>query len=198
MLHKICLTLAAFAILFGWSANSLAQTKKSTSKVKGRFEELIKTAREGKSKANREIVEEIKAVYDEEKTENLLGFGSIVGTWNVTVPVAEGNFYALQTFNVDGTFTETSSLLGMLPEGPSHGVWEYRRRGTVLTFELFAFDPGTGESVGRLRVRNFIQLTDGNRFASDYVLDFIELDGTVIENIGSGTFTGERLQVRGL
>ena len=180
MLHKICLTLAAFAILFGWSANSLAQTKKSTSKVKGRFEELI------------------KAVYDEEKTENLLGFGSIVGTWNVTVPVAEGNFYALQTFNVDGTFTETSSLLGMLPEGPSQGVWEYRRRGTVLTFELFAFVPGTGESVGRLRVRNFIQLTDGNRFASDYVLDFIELDGTVIENIGSGTFTGERLQVRGL
>jgi len=197
MLHKICLILTVFALLFGLSVSSLAQTKKFSGNSKGRFTELVKTAREGKSKANPEIVKQIESAYSEEKTENPLAFGSIVGTWNVTVQ-GDGGFNALQTFSVDGTFTETSSLLSTLTEGPAHGVWEYRRRGLALTFEVFEFEPGTGEPIGRVRVRNFIQLTDGDNFNSIFTVDFIELDGTVIENIGSGTFTGERMQLRGL
>lgn len=197
MLHKICLTLTAFALLLGLSAASLAQSKKSSRNSTGRFTEMVKAAREGKAKADAEIVKEVESAYSDEKAENPLAFGSIVGTWNVTVQ-GDGGFDALQTFNVDGTFTETSSLLSTLTEGPSHGVWEYRRRGLVLTFEVFEFDPETGEHIGRVRVRNFIQLTDGNNFNSMFAVDFIELDGTVVENIGSGTFTGTRMQVRGL
>lgn len=197
MLRKIFLTLTAFAVLFGLSASILAQGKKSSANSKGRFDGLVKAAREGKSNADSEIVEKVRAAYAEEKTENLLGLGTIVGTWNMTVPLPEGAFYALQTFNVDGTFTETSSLLGTLPEGPAHGVWEHRRSGFVLTFEGFSFDPD-GNTVGRFRVRNFIVLNDGNNLTSYYVVDFIELDGTVIEDLGSGTFTGSRMQIRGI
>src|SRR5215213_2127475 len=104
MLHKICLTLIVFALILGLSASSLAQTKKISGNSKGRFTELVKAAREGKSKANPEIVKQIENAYSEEKAENPLAFGSIVGTWNVTVPVEGGGFLALQTFNVDGTF----------------------------------------------------------------------------------------------
>jgi len=61
------------------------------------------------------------------------------------------------------------------------------------------FDPETGESVGRVRVRNLIRVA-GNRmnFTSYNVVDFIEPSGNVIEGIDSGTDTGQRLQVRGV
>jgi hypothetical protein len=61
------------------------------------------------------------------------------------------------------------------------------------------FDPKTGESVGRVRVRNLIHVA-GNRmnFTSYNVVDFIEPGGNVIEGIDSGTYTAQRLQVRGV
>ncbi len=161
-------------------------------------------AREGKSAANPEIVEKITNDYSQDKEESLFemdGRNNIVGTWNVLIPTSNGGlppFEALHNFNADGTFVETSSLLGTGTEGSAHGVWEFTRRGYILTFELFVFDPETGESVGRVRVRNLIQTNGGDKFTANSAVDFIELDGTVIENIDGGIYTATRMQVRGL
>lgn len=120
----------------------------------------------------------------------------IVGTWLMTVPDSPGvpGFSALQTYNEDGTMTETSSLLGLLAEGPAHGVWDGKKNDYTVTFELFAFDP-SGAAVGRIRVRAAIHLINDDNLTADTAVDFIELDGTVIPNVGSGPFTGKRLVV---
>ena len=105
----------------------------------------------------------------------------IVGTWLCDVPNGQPvPFQALQTFHADGTFTETSSLLGRGEEGPAHGVW--KRAGNLyrLTFQLFAFDPSTGDSVGMIRVRITLRLEGADRInATDSFADFIAPDGSV-------------------
>jgi hypothetical protein len=120
----------------------------------------------------------------------------LVGTWVITVPDAPDSpgFSALQTFNEDGTMTETSSLLGQLPEGPAHGVWDGKKSDYAVTFELFAFDP-SGVSVGRIRVRASIHLINDDNLTADTAVDFIDPDGTITPNIGSGPFTGKRIQL---
>jgi len=80
----------------------------------------------------------------------------------------------------------------------AHGVWEFTRRGYILTFELFVFDPETGVSVGRVRVRNLIQMNGRDKFTANETVDFIELDGTVIENIDGGIYTATRMRLRSL
>jgi hypothetical protein len=120
----------------------------------------------------------------------------LVGTWVITVPDAPDSpgFSALQTFNDDGTMTETSSLLGQLPEGPAHGVWDGKKSDYAVTFELFAFDP-SGVSVGRIRVRASIHLVNDDNLTADTAVDFIDPDGSITLNIGSGPFTGKRIQL---
>jgi len=124
--------------------------------------------------------------------------GKLVGTWVCDIP--EGQpvpFKALQTFHADGTFTETSGLLGRKEEGPAHGVWirdgdEYR-----LTFQLFAFDPATGDNVGMFRVRVSLQLDSADHLTATFAFaDFINPDGTITE-LGGGPdpYTCDRMQV---
>ena len=123
---------------------------------------------------------------------------SLVGTWNVTVPGGGGDpgFYALQTFNIDGTFTETSSLLATLTEGPAHGVWQRSGPNYLLTFELFAFDDNH-EAVGRIRVRNIVRVSnDKNSFRARSTIDIIELNGNEIPAIATGNFSATRMPVR--
>ena len=120
--------------------------------------------------------------------------GSIVGTWFVRVPGGDGaqDFYAYQTFGTNGTFVETSSLLGGLTEGPAHGVWKQGVDGKVaLTFELFAFDAGV--AVARIRVRCEIEV-DGDEFHALGGVDILSLEGEVLESFPPGTFEGKRLQ----
>lgn len=205
MRNKIVILSTVLVMLFGSFAMANAQKNTVTSRTPLNLKDKqlassIEAAREGRSTASPEILERIKAAYAEERVvsqENFL-FGSLVGTWYVTVPgpTPAETFYAYHTYGIDGTFVETSSLLGTLAEGPAHGVWEYRRRGAVLTFELFAFAED-GSQVGRIRVRNFIRVNNDS-FISDSAVDFIELDGTVIPDIATGTYTGVRVQVRGL
>ena len=198
MRYRITLLAAVAAILFPLLITANAQEKTSRRNAKPRGIDIaraIADARAGRSKASFETLARVQAAYDSGK--GLPSDRRLTGTWNVTVPVDGGEFHALHTFGSDGTFVETSSLLATLTEGPAHGVWEHRRGGAVLTFELFAFDPD-GNEVGRVRVRNAIQLIDDDHFAADSVVDFIELDGTVIEGIASGPYTAVRMQVRGL
>lgn len=205
MRNKIVMLATVLVMLFGLFAMANAQKNTVTSRTPLNLKDkqlarTIEAAREGRSTASPEILERIKTAYSEEKVvsqENFL-FGSLVGTWYVTVPgpTPAETFYAYHTFGIDGTFVETSSLLGTLVEGPAHGVWEYRRRGAVLTFELFAFAED-GSQVGRIRVRNFVRINN-NSFISDSAVDFIELDGTVIPNIATSTYTAERVEIRGL
>jgi hypothetical protein len=119
----------------------------------------------------------------------------IVGTWVMTVsPVGEPPFASLQTYNDDGTMTETSSLHAQLAIGPAHGVWQGKKNDYTVTFELFAFAP-SGEAVGRLRVRASIHMSNDDTLSADGVVDFIQPDGTVIPGISSTPFTGTRVKV---
>ncbi len=120
----------------------------------------------------------------------------IVGTWTVTVSNSDGSsFNAIQTFHADGTFTETSDLLGKLPEGPSHGVWEKDGEVYRLTFVLFGFD-ATGAANGKIRVRGEMRLRPGNRdFDASYKVDNLPADGTVLDTVGTGTGIARKLQV---
>jgi hypothetical protein len=119
----------------------------------------------------------------------------IVGSWVITVsPVGGPVFSSLQTYNDDGTMTETSSHLAQLNSGPAHGVWEGKKSDYNVTFELFAFNP-SGETVGRIRVRSKIHVNNDDTLRADGVVDFIQPDGTVIPNIASTPFTGARMKV---
>lgn len=204
MFNKITITLTAFMLLFGISCSAMAQNKGAGIKAGNSFMELVSKAREGRPVSNAETVRIVKEAYSEEAAagETLTAGNELVGTWNCYVAESDGGlppFEALQTFNSDGTFVETSSLLGMGGEGPAHGAWERSLRGGILTFELFVFDPESGESVGRVRVRNFIRVSNNRlNFISYSVVDFIEPSGNVIEGIDSGIYTGQKLQVRGI
>lgn len=126
------------------------------------------------------------------------GHRKIVGTWLCDVPNGQPvPFKALQTFHEDGTFTETSSLLGRGEEGPAHGVWKRDGKQYRLTFQLFIFDPATGENVGMIRVRATLQLASGDQLnAKAGYVEFIAPDGSVTE-LGSETnpYTCTRIQV---
>jgi len=122
----------------------------------------------------------------------------LTGTWLVDVPESDGGFpafQALHTFHNDGTFTETSNLLGGGEEGPAHGVWRrIDSTNYALTFYLFVFDEN-GDAADMVRVRVAIQLIDNDHLTAQTAVDFIEPDGTIIPNIDSGPFTGTRLKV---
>ncbi len=203
MKRKIAVTLALLVMSFGMVVGTNAQKGKLFKGVD--WKKTAEAARNGNTNADKDILARIDEAYNEKtgaKDEILDSSDSygLTGTWYVTVPGAtpEENFYAYHTFGEDGTFVETSSLLVTLTEGPAHGVWARSRRGYILTFELFAFDPENQVQVGRVRVRNYIQLNGRHNFTADSAVDFIELDGTVIPNIATGPFTGERVQLRGI
>lgn len=120
----------------------------------------------------------------------------LVGTWIMTIPDAPGvpGFKAFQTYNDDGTMTETSDLLGQLFEGPAHGVWDGRKTDYRVTFQVFSFGPD-GLTVGRAQIRVAIRILDDDNLAADAVVDIIEPDGTVIPNVAATPFTGKRMKV---
>jgi hypothetical protein len=203
MFNKFAITLTVFMLLFGISCSAAAQGKKASVKTKSSINDLVQKAREGRSAADPEIVKMVKNAYSEgQSAENsFFGNNDITGTWICDVAASTGGgapFGALQTFNSDGTFVETSSLLGYGGEGPAHGVYIRFVGGYLLTFELFVFDPETGDSVGRVRVRNFIRLQGNNKLISYNAVDFIEPDGNEIPDIDSGIYTADRMRVRGL
>jgi hypothetical protein len=126
----------------------------------------------------------------------------LVGTWVCSVHEgAPDAFKALQTFHADGTFTETSSLLAKGEEGPAQGVWaKSAGKGENvydLTFQLFAFDPASRESVGMLRIRISLRLDGADHLtATSEFAEFVNPDGTITE-LGGGpdAYTCDRLQV---
>jgi len=189
------LLLIGLVVVVSISANAQGNDRGRKIRVHGvDMTRNIEAARFGMSQASPEVLARIQKAFGEKNFFNTER--KLTGTWNVVVP-GDALFEALQTFNDDGTFVETSSLLGTLTEGPAHGVWEYRKRGAVLTFELFAFD-GDGNHAGRIRVRAAIRLIDEDNLIADAAVDFIDLDGTVTENIATGPFYGKRLKLRGL
>ena len=122
----------------------------------------------------------------------------IVGTWICDVPNGEPvPFQALQTFHEGGTFTETSSLLGRGEEGPAHGVWSRDDGLYRLTFQLFAFDPATGDNVGMIRVRVSLRLESADQLIATFSFaEFIAPDGSVTELGGEANpYTCTRMKV---
>ena len=122
----------------------------------------------------------------------------LVGTWVCDVPNGDPvPFMALQTFHADGTFTETSSLLGRGEEGPAHGVWSRDDGLYRLTFQLFAFNPATGDNVGMIRVRVSLRMDSADHLTATFAFaDFIDLDGSINE-LGGGpdAYTCDRMKV---
>lgn len=127
------------------------------------------------------------------------GRRKIVGTWFCDVAVEEGQppFRALQTFHEGGTFTETSSDLAKLLEGPAHGVWRRADDKYQLTFQLFAFDPETHVSTGMIRVRVSLRLDGPDQLKATFgVGEFIDFDGTITELFrGPDPYTCTRIKV---
>jgi hypothetical protein len=125
----------------------------------------------------------------------------LVGTWKVVIPGSGDapGFEALQTFHADGTFTETSNLLGANEEGPAHGVWQQNGDHYDLLFQLFAFDKESGESTGMIQVILNIQLSDGDNWtAQTGSVHFIAPDGTMElldDGSASPTITATRLTI---
>ena len=120
----------------------------------------------------------------------------LVGTWVCDIP-GEAPFRALHTFHEDGTFIETSSLLGKGEEGPAHGAWKRDGNKYQLTFQLFAFDPTTGESVGMIRVRVSLRVDAPDHLTGiNGVVEFIDPDGGVTQlDSGPNPYTCTRLKV---
>jgi hypothetical protein len=124
---------------------------------------------------------------------------SLVGTWLFDVPETEGGtpaFQSLLTFHKGGTLTEVSAELGLGFQGPAQGVWQKRGNQYVATFQTWVFNGDTGVVEGRVQIRARFHKTSRDSFEGWTVIDFIELDGTVIPDIDRGpvSATRERLQ----
>ncbi len=124
---------------------------------------------------------------------------SLVGTWLFDVPETEGGtpaFQSLLTFHAGGTLTEVSSELGLGLQGPAQGVWEKRGRHYVATFQTWVFNGDTGVVEGRVQIRARFQKTSRHSFEGWTVIDFIELDGTVIPDIDRGPISATRMKLQ--
>lgn len=198
MTRKLTTIITIIIAAAAFSISATAQNNRSAKSMNTRLFEIVQLAKQGRAKANPETAAQIRDDFNEDPNTQATLSAPITGTWTVHIPESDmggAPFDALQTFSSDGTFIETSSLLGMGGEGPAHGVYERRRRGYVLTFVLFVFDPETGESVGKVRVRASIRMLSSNDFSAASTVDFIEPDGTTIEDIDGGPFSGRRFQV---
>lgn len=120
----------------------------------------------------------------------------LVGTWIIDVPNPDGSiaFSAFQTFGADGTFVETSTLLGQLPEGPAHGNWRRSGDGYLLTFQVWSFDP-EGLPAGKVRVRVFLRVTGPRSLEAETVVDVVTPDGQLIEAVATGPYSGRRMGI---
>lgn len=196
IINRISIGLIVAFAIFGLSGAAAAQDNRAQSPyLQGvDLKAAVEAAGTGQMKGDREIKSddtgggETSAIFNP----------NLTGTWNVTVTGAGPQpFFSLQTFN-GGLFTETSSQLGLLHEGPAHGVYSCSTHSCNLTFETFEFDPA-GIYWGKIRLRaQLAQYTSTTTFTGQYSVDFIELDGTVIPDIGSGTFSAVKMQVLGL
>lgn len=117
----------------------------------------------------------------------------IVGTWVMKVPggTPDETFFAIHTFHQGGTFSENSTLLPSLVEGPAQGTWRREGNSYKLSFILFAFEEGV--QVGYLRVRCVIKLA-GDKLDATTEVDFIDPEGHA-EVVGNGPFFGTRQKV---
>lgn len=150
----------------------------------------------GEREANSNVEHDLTAKEGALDAQATTDTAKIVGTWLITVPDAPGapGFKALQTFHDNGTFTETSDLLGQGVEGPAHGAWIGRKNEYRLTFQLFTFDEHGLPSV-RIRVRCTIRIVNDNDLTATTTVDIIEPDGNIIPAVATGPFSGTRLSV---
>lgn len=187
--------MVAFAAMLGlFSAANAQESIRLSGYLQGvDLKTAIEAARGRSPKTYVNIEKEIKP---DETVNNVVTTPNLVGTWNVTV-FGQGPtpFFSMQTFGTGGTFVDTTSQLGKLGEGPAHGVFQCGTRFCDLSFEIFEFDTG-GNYVGKIRLRCLITPNAASTaFSAQYTVDFIELDGTVIPDIASGTFSGVKQQV---
>lgn len=200
MKRKIAITFVLFIMSLGMVIAANAQNRRLYRGVN--WKQRIEDARSGKIKIDRETLARVEEAFAEKPPADVVSAASdsnanVTGTYFITVPgpTPADDFFAYWTLGDDGTFTETSSILVTLTEGPAHGAYEKKRRGANLTFELFAFDPEAGVSVGRIRVRATIEINPLNRISGNAAAEFIEPNGTVIP-LGAGPYYGEKVQVR--
>jgi len=199
MTKKIFSVVIILAAAIALTLTVSAQNKKEN--MNARLFNLVQMAKQGKAKLDPARALRIREDFSKAEGQFATLAPPIFGTWNCKIDESDTGlppFEALQTFGQDGTFVETSNLLGMGGEGPAHGVYDRSRNGYILTFELFVFDPATGESVGRVRVRASIRMFGQNAFDADTAVDFIEPDGNTITDIDGGPFHGTRMLVKGL
>lgn len=202
MVLRICRpALTALALLMATSA----QLNASPASTSGEYAAARRAAHEILAAVRREGVEAVRsrlgspaerAALPAPSEAAVAAASPLVGTWIIDVPGAPDapGFSALQTFGADGTFVETSSLLGTVPEGPAHGAWRPVAGGYLLTFQLFTFD-AEGAHSGRVRVRAFLRIPGPGRLEADTAVDVLLPDGTVLEEVATGPYSGRRLRI---
>jgi len=199
MINKIAYTLmAALAFAVGSFAQD-ASVHHSRFLGKTTIEDAVTAARSGKADISTDTLSNVESAYkNAANTESPTVDPDLSGSWYVRIPgdVPEHDFYSLQSFHQGGTFSEASSLLPQLAEAPAHGVWgRCVAQNCILTFEVLEFDP-MGQYYGRLRLRTAVHLQPrASHFTAEFLVDFIENDGTIIPNIGSGNLFGQRMQL---
>lgn len=122
---------------------------------------------------------------------------TLVGTWNVTIPKAEGNprptFYAMLTFLADGNMVETNTS-NPATTTPAQGVWIGAGNTYLVTFELFTFD-AQGKHTGKVRVHLSLKMDGPDHFSAPYTADMIDLTGKVTKKVIYGPSDGTRMEV---
>jgi hypothetical protein len=190
------LGIAIAFLLIAQTSIAGAQTIQNAKSRRGSWSELAKNRSHVQNTTPTDIDQNLTAKEGAIEAQATSDAAKIVGTWYITVPDAPGapGFKALHTFNDNGTFTETSDLLGTLVEGPSHGAWTGKKNDYRLTFQLFGFDEN-GLPTVRIRVRCTIRIVNDNTLTATATVDIIEPDGNIIPAVGTGTFSGTRVTV---
>jgi hypothetical protein len=190
------LGMAIAFLLIAQTSIAGAQTLQNAKSRRGSWSELAKNGSRIQNPTPADFDQNLTAQEGAIEAQATTDAAKIVGTWLITVPDAPGapGFKALQTFHDNGTFTETSDLLGQGVEGPAHGAWTGKKNDYRLTFQLFTFDENGLPSV-RIRVRCTIRIVNDNTLTATTTVDIIEPDGNIIPAVATGPFSGTRVAV---
>jgi len=124
----------------------------------------------------------------------------LTGSWLGSVSYSgEAPFQAFSTFGKDGTFVGSAQGDVLLAEGvvfsSQHGAWTDKGRKKFALKMLILFYDSNTELIVTLRLRFRIKLLSRNTWRATFAQDEILPDGTVVNDILSGTAEARRIRV---
>ena len=121
---------------------------------------------------------------------------NLAGSWAVTGQTAlQGTFYALMTFNSDGTVIadEPSAY-----ETAGHGAWQEIGHGQIGYTFVALIGSSTGAFTGSIKVVGTLQLDSNHRgWTGPFRVEVFDPNGTLVFS-DNGTFKGSPVKVEAL